>query len=335
MVRLIGLGHGSGGEATRSLIEHLVGDYLANPVIERLDDSAVIDLEGAKIAFTTDSYVIDPIFFPGGDIGCLAVYGTVNDLAMVGAKPIALTLSLIIEEGFPIDDLERIMASVRKACEMAGVIVVGGDTKVVEHGSADKIFINTSGIGIVPAGVSISSCQALPGDAIILSGTIGDHGIAVLSKRQGLGFESQIQSDTCPLNGLVQAMLRVTRNIRVMRDPTRGGLASLLNEIALKSAVGIVINEDAVPIRPEVRSACDMMGLDPFYVANEGKLVAFVDPQDADRLLEDMRRHELAQQATIIGWVTDQHPRRVVINTSVGGKRLLAPLSGELLPRIC
>lgn len=335
MARLISLAHGSGGEASRSLIEHLVKNYLASPELERLDDSAVLDLKATQLAFTTDSYVVNPIFFPGGDIGCLAVNGTVNDLSMVGAKPVALTLGLIVEEGFSMDQLEAIMASIRRSCGLAGVRIVSGDTKVVEHGGADKIFINTSGIGIVPDGVSISSYNALPGDAILLSGSIGDHGIAVLSKREGLCFASSVQSDTSPLNSLVDLMLSVTRKIHAMRDPTRGGLASVLNEIARNSKVGIVIDEEAIPIKPEVRGACEMLGLDPWYVANEGKLVASVDPEYAEDLLHQMRKHDLAKDAAIIGKATDQHPGSVVIKTRVGGKRLLPALSGELLPRIC
>ncbi len=335
MAEIISLVHGSGGEATRSFIEHIVRNYLACPELEKLDDSAVVELKGIRLAFTTDSYVVDPIFFPGGDIGCLAVNGTVNDLAMVGATPLALTLGLIIEEGFPMEQVDIIMDSIRRSCQLAGVRIVSGDTKVVGHGSADKIFINTSGIGIVPDGVWISSSNAKPRDLILLSGSIGDHGIAVISKREGLRFTSDVQSDTSPLNGLVEAMLGITKRIHAMRDPTRGGLASALNEIARSSRVGMVVNEKSVPIKPEVKAACEMLGLDPFYVANEGKLVAFVDPDDGERLLEVMRRHYLGKDAAIIGEVTEEHPGSVVLKTRVGGKRLLPTLSGELLPRIC
>jgi hydrogenase expression/formation protein HypE len=350
MSDVIRLAHGSGGEVSRKLIEEMIGTYFKNDIIARLDDSAVIslggidlgeigtggiDLRGARIAFTTDSYVVDPIFFPGGDIGSLAVNGTVNDLSMVGAAPIAITLSLILEEGFAVADLRRILESVMKASAEAGVAVVGGDTKVVERGSADRIFVNTSGIGAVSAGVDISSSNARPGDIVILSGSIGDHGIAVLSRREGIDFETDIVSDTAPLNGLVKAMLGVGGTIRAMRDPTRGGLATTLNEIASRSGVGVVIEESAVPIKGPVSEACEMLGLDVFYVANEGKLVAFVGGSEAGKVLSTMRATRYGEDATVIGRVVREHPGMVTLNTSVGGSRLLSPLSGELLPRIC
>ena len=336
---VIKLAHGSGGEASRKLVEEMIAEYFKNDVIEALDDSAVIALEGggqgARLALTTDSYVVDPVFFPGGDIGSLAVNGTVNDLSMVGARPLGITLGLILEEGLAIADLRRILTSVRAAAAEAGVPVVGGDTKVVDRGSADRIFINTSGAGLVPGGLSISSCGARPGDAVILSGTIGDHGIAVLSKREGIDFQTDIVSDTAPLNGLVGAMLAAGGAVHAMRDPTRGGLATTLNEIAAKSTVGVVIDESAVPVKAQVSEACEMLGLDVFYVANEGKLVAFVPAGDAGAILAAMRRTRYGEAAAIIGRVVDKHPGLVTLDTAVGGNRLLSPLSGELLPRIC
>lgn len=339
MEDVINLSHGSGGEVSRKLVEGMVGEYFSNDVIARLDDAAVMGLgEGGctgRLAMTTDSYVVDPIFFPGGDIGSLAVNGTVNDLSMVGATPLAITLGLILEEGLPVADLNRILGSVRDACSEAGVPVVGGDTKVVEHGSADRIFINTSGIGLVPPGIDISSSNARPGDAVILSGTVGDHGIAVLSKREGINFETDLVSDSAPLNGLVRAMLEVTRSIHAMRDPTRGGLATTLNEIAGASGVGITVDEAAVPVKAQVSEACELLGLDVFYVANEGKLVAFVPAGEARAVLDAMRRIKYGRDATIIGHVVAEHAGLVTLETSVGGSRLLSPLSGELLPRIC
>lgn len=332
---VISLAHGSGGEASKRLIDDIVCKYLKNDVIQSLDDSAVISFLGGRIAFTTDSYVVDPIFFPGGDIGSLAVNGTVNDLAMVGAIPLAITLSLILEEGFPFSDLHRILASVQQASAEAGVIVAGGDTKVVERGSADGVFVNTSGVGIVEDGVSISSSHARPGDAVILSGTIGDHGIAVLSRREGIAFETDLVSDTAPLNRLVSAMLACTRSIHAMRDPTRGGLATSLNEIAEKSGISITIEEASVPIRAEVTQACEMLGFDPFYVANEGKLVAFLPGAEAPGVVAAMRSARYGGSAAVIGRVASGSPGLVVLNTKVGGQRILSALSGELLPRIC
>jgi hydrogenase expression/formation protein HypE len=335
MSDVIGLAHGSGGEASKRLIQEMVDRYFSNPVIEKLDDSAALDLKGVRVAFTTDSYVISPIFFPGGDIGSLAVNGTVNDLAMVGALPVAITLGLILEEGLPVDHLHAILASVKRAADAAGVLVAGGDTKVVERGSADKIFINTAGVGLIPDGVTISSAGARPGDGVILSGSIGDHGIAVISRREGLGFETDVVSDTAPLNRLVAAMLDVTTEIHTMRDPTRGGLATSLSEIAQKSRVGVVIDEANVPIKPQVMLACEMLGYDAFYLANEGKLVAFVAREKTAAVLEVMRSSPYGSEAAVIGRVVPEHPGMVVLRTSVGGSRILTPLSGELLPRIC
>jgi hydrogenase expression/formation protein HypE len=335
MDEVIKLSHGSGGEASRRLVEEVIAAYLKNEALEPLDDSAVLAVDGGRLAFTTDSYVVSPLFFPGGDIGSLAVYGTVNDLCMVGADPIAITLSFILEEGLPISDLHRILASVRDACGEAGVDVVAGDTKVVERGSGDGIFINTSGIGRVPGGVDISAHNARPGDVIILSGTVGDHGIAVLSKREGMDFTTSMKSDSAPLNGLVAAMLGVTGSIHAMRDPTRGGLATSLNEIAMRSGVGMEIDEAAVPVEPEVRDACDMLGFDVFYVANEGKLVALIPESEAGAVLDVMKAVKYGENSAVIGRVVADNPRLVALNTQVGGRRILSPLSGELLPRIC
>ena len=332
---IIKLAHGSGGEASKRLIDRIVETYLGNDVLARLDDSGVFPLGTGRIAVTTDSYVVDPIFFPGGDIGSLAVNGTVNDLAMVGAAPAAITLGLIIEEGFALSDLDRILGSVRDASAEAGVTVVAGDTKVVGKGSADGIFVNTSGVGLVPEGIDISAANARVGDRIIVSGSIGDHGIAVISRREGLEFETDVISDTAPLNHLVGAMLQTARSIHAMRDPTRGGLASTLNEVAEKSGVGILIDEATVPVKRVVAEACEMLGFDVFYIANEGKLVAFVAEQDADRVLEAMHASRYGRDAVIIGQAIQNHPGMVVLNTKVGGQRILSPLSGELLPRIC
>jgi len=335
MSEIIELAHGSGGEASKRLVDEIVGTYLANPVIEALDDSATLELNGVRLALTTDSYVISPIFFPGGDIGSLSVNGTVNDLSMVGARPMAITLGLILEEGLPMDDLHSIMASVKQAAAEAGVLVAGGDTKVVERGSADKIFINTAGVGLIDENVKISSANARPGDSVLVSGTMGDHGIAVASKREGIDFETDIVSDTAPLNALVASMLDVTHDIHVLRDPTRGGLATSLNEIAQKSGAGIVIEEASVPVKPQVTQACDMLGFDPFYLANEGKLVAFVPECHAASILEAMRGSPYGKDAAVIGRVATDNPGMVVLETGVGGRRILSPLSGEVLPRIC
>ncbi|MHB8105290.1 MAG: hydrogenase expression/formation protein HypE [Dehalococcoidales bacterium] len=327
------LAHGSGGKLMHDLIQSFLPD-LANPILEKMDDSAVFNVSG-KLAFTTDSYIVNPIFFPGGDIGRLAVCGTVNDLAMSGAKPLYLSLAFIIEEGLPIADLKKIITSIKKAAAEADVKIVTGDTKVVNKDSADKLFINTAGVGIVPEGVDISAANAKPGDKIILSGTIGDHGIAVLSQREGLKFNTPIPSDCAPLNGLVADMLAASKNIRCMRDPTRGGLATTLNDFAEKSNVGIKIEEDKVPVAKAVLAACELLGLDPLYIANEGKLVAVVPAKDADTVLAAMKNHKYGKNATIIGEVTSDHPRRVVMKTALGASRIVDMPVGELLPRIC
>jgi hydrogenase expression/formation protein HypE len=328
------MAHGSGGKLAHELIEKTFLEALSNPLLAKLDDSAVFDFKG-RLAFTTDSYVVKPIFFPGGDIGRLAVCGTINDLAMSGAVPLYLSLAFIIEEGLPREDLMRILTSIKATSREAGVQIVTGDTKVVDRGSADKLFINTAGVGLVPKGVSISGSNARPGDKVILSGTIGDHGIAVLSQREGLSFSTALKSDCAPLNGLVAEMIEASSRIHVMRDPTRGGLATTLNELAAQSKVGIRIEEEKIPVRDEVRGACEMLGLDPLYVANEGKLVAVVAPEDAEAVLERMRRNVYGKGSSIIGEVQQDHPGRVVMKTRIGASRIVDMLVGDPLPRIC
>jgi len=328
------LAHGSGGKLARDLVEKTFISALANPLLNRLDDSAVMDFSG-RLAFTTDSYVVKPIFFPGGDIGKLAVCGTVNDLAMSGAKPLYLSLAFIIEEGLPRDELNKIVSSVRKAAQEAEVEIVTGDTKVVNRGSADKLFINTAGVGIIAEGIDISGDRARPGDKVILSGTIGDHGIAVLSQREGLGFSTQLESDCAPLGRLVAEMLAVNADIHCLRDPTRGGLATTLNELARQSKVSIRIEEEKIPARQEVLAACEMLGFDPLYVANEGKLVAMVPAKDADKVLKAMQGNRYGTGAAIIGEVQAAHPGRVVMKTCMGTSRIIDMLVGDPLPRIC
>ncbi len=329
------LGHGSGGKLTAELIRKLFLPAFANPLLAKLDDQAVITANGLRLAFTTDSFVVNPLFFPGGDIGKLAVHGTINDLAMGGAQPLCLSAAFILEEGLPMDVLERIVHSTQEAAATVGVAIVTGDTKVVEKGSGDGVFITTSGIGIVPEGVEISADHAHPGDCVLLSGSIGEHGIAVLAQREGLEFESPVVSDTAPLHTLVSAMLAVTRKIHCLRDPTRGGVSSALNELAAQSHVGIVIEEKAIPVREEVKGACELLGLDPLYVANEGKLLAITAPEVAEAVLTAMRAHPLGRQAQIIGTVTDAEPGLVLLRTAIGGTRIVDMLAGDQLPRIC
>ncbi len=332
------LGHGSGGQLSNDLIRHLFLPALGNEVLAALEDQATLTLEeakGVRLAFTTDSFVVRPLFFPGGDIGRLAVHGTVNDLAVGGATPLYLSAAFILEEGLPLVDLRRIAASMRAACQEAGVTLVTGDTKVVDRGKGDQVFITTSGIGVVPAGRSLSIRNARPGDCILLSGTLGDHGMAIMSVREGLEFETVLQSDSAPLTSLAHEMLRVGPAIRCMRDPTRGGLASTLNELADASRVGVTVNEAALPLRPEVKAACEMLGLDPLYVANEGKLIAVVPQESADAVLAAMRSHPLGRAAALIGTVVADHPGMVVMRSVVGGERIVTMLAGEQLPRIC
>ena len=329
------LGHGSGGKLSAQLIERIFLPAFRNPLLDALDDQAVVPVDASRIAFTTDSYVVTPIFFPGGDIGALAVNGTVNDLAVGGARPLALSLAFILEEGLPLADLRRVVESARQAAERAGVHIVTGDTKVVGRGSGDKIFVNTSGIGLVPAGIELSSRHVRPGDVVLLSGSIGDHGVAILSQREGLTFEGEIASDTAPLHELVAAALHASPRIHAMRDPTRGGVAATLVEIASRQRVGIDVDERAIPVRDVVRGACEILGLDPLLVANEGKLVAFVPEVDASAVLTALRAHPLGRDAARIGRVTDEHPGMVVLRTPIGGDRILDLPFGEALPRIC
>lgn len=333
--REIVLAHGSGGRMSRELIENMVQPEFRNKALDPLHDGAVVPVGESRVAFTTDSYVVDPIFFPGGDMGALAVHGTVNDLAMCGAIPLHLSVAFILEEGFAIEDFQRILRSMREAADAAGVALVTGDTKVVDRGKADRIFINTAGIGIVPSGVEIDPRRARPGDRILLSGTIAEHGMAILSVREGLEFETTIESDTAPLNGLVRAILRAVPDVHVLRDPTRGGLSAALCEIAQGSGVGIRIDEAAIPLREDVRAACELLGLDPLHVANEGKLVAFLPEADAGSALSAVRGHPQGRDAAIIGRVTTETPGRVLLRTRVGGSRVVDTPAGEQLPRIC
>jgi len=328
------LAHGSGGRLAHELVQKSFVKALGNPLLDRLDDSAVFDLSG-RLAFTTDSYVVSPIFFPGGNIGKLAVCGTVNDLAMSGACPLYLSLSFIIEEGLGLDELEKIVDSIQKTAREAQVEIIAGDTKVVNRGSADKLFINTSGVGEIPDGIDISGSNARPGDKVILSGTIGDHGIAVMSQREGLSFSTQLESDCAPLGSLVADMLKASASIHCLRDPTRGGLATTLNELAEQSKVGINIEEEKIPVRDGVAGACEMLGFDPLYVANEGKLVAIVAAGDADRVLKAMQKNRYGKDAVIIGEVKAEHPGRVVMKTILGTSRIVDMLVGDILPRIC
>jgi hydrogenase expression/formation protein HypE len=328
------LSHGSGGKASHELINDLFLPVFRNPALDQLNDQAVLNLNGLKLAYTTDSYIIDPIFFPGGDIGKLAVCGTVNDLAMSGAKPLYLSVGFMIEEGFSIDDLQRIICSMQKTADEAGVKIVTGDTKVVNKGHLDKIFINTSGIGLIDNGINISGNNARIGDKVIISGSIGNHGIAVLSKREGLEFDSPIVSDCAPLNSLVEDMLSVCPDIRCLRDPTRGGVATTLNELAMQSRVGIMIDEVNIPIKDSVRGACEMLGYDPLYVANEGILVAIVPTDGVEVILAKMKENKYGQDAQFIGEVIAE-PKKVLLRTLLGTTRIVDMLSGELLPRIC
>jgi len=329
------LGHGSGGKLSAELVRDIFLPALNNPALARLDDQAVVSVNGQRLAITTDSFVVKPLFFPGGDIGSLAVHGTVNDLAMGGATPLFLSAAFILEEGLPMDQLQRVVASMHQAAAAAGVEIVTGDTKVVEKGKGDGLFINTTGVGVVPDGVVLSANQARPGDKVLLSGSVGDHGIAILAQREGLEFETEIKSDSAALHTLVADMLKVSREIRCMRDPTRGGVSSTLNEIAQQSQVGIELEEQTIPLREDVRGACEMLGLDPLYVANEGKLIAIVAAEAADALLQAMRRHRLGAEAAIIGTVKQANPGLVTMRTAFGTTRIVDMLAGDQLPRIC
>jgi len=336
MAKKITLAHGSGGRASHELIEKLFVVCFGSSALAELEDSAVLQAGNEKIAFSTDSFVVDPIFFPGGDIGSLAIHGTVNDLAMRGAKPLYLSVGMIIEEGFAFKDLETIVGSLKRGADKAGIEIVAGDTKVVQSGKADKIFINTTGIGLLDKGYDISAKNGRPGDRIILSGTMADHGATILCQREGLQIQGGFSSDSAPLNHLVAAMLKETgKSIHVLRDPTRGGVGTTLNELAMSSGVGIRIREKDLPIRDDVRGACELLGLDPLYLANEGKLLAFVEPEAADSLLAVMRHMEYGENACIIGEVIADHPGQVVLETGIGSARVVDMLHGEPLPRIC
>jgi hydrogenase expression/formation protein HypE len=335
------LGHGSGGRMSYDLISKVFTSPLDNPILRIGDDAGVVVIPndtgtpGTKIAISTDSHVVMPLFFPGGDIGRLAVSGTVNDVAVMGAKPLYLTAGFILEEGLDVDILKQVVESMRLTALEANVQIIAGDTKVVQKGKADGLYINTTGVGIIPSEINISGCNAQPGDVIIISGSIGDHGIAILAARGELQFDTQITSDVAPLNGLIASMLDVTSDIHVLRDPTRGGLATTLNEIALQSRVGISINEDAITVKPAVSAACEMLGFDPLYVANEGKLVAVVKNNVAKQVLEAMKNHPLGVDAAIIGTITDHANDHVTLKTIFGTSRMIDMLSGEMLPRIC
>jgi len=331
----VDLSHGGGGRAMAQLVDELFVAAFDNEALNQRNDQAAFDVAGGRMVMTTDGYVIHPLFFPGGDIGSLAVHGTVNDVAMAGAVPLSLSAGFIIEEGFPLADLKRIVDSMAQASKEAGVPVVTGDTKVVERGKGDGVFITTAGIGMVPPGVSISGDRARPGDAILVSGTMGDHGVAVMSRREGLEFETDLLSDSAALHGLVAAMVAVAPGIRVLRDPTRGGLAATLNEIAVQSATGMVIRESAVPVKDAVRGACELLGLDPLYVANEGKLICICAEPDADAVLAAMRAHPLGRDAARIGHCGADDHHFVRMETAMGGMRVVDWLAGEQLPRIC
>ncbi|MEK6691420.1 MAG: hydrogenase expression/formation protein HypE [Nitrospirota bacterium] len=328
------LGHGSGGVLMHDLIKRTIMSGL-NLKEARYDDSAIIDINGERFAFTTDSYVVDPLFFPGGNIGDLAINGTVNDLAVMGARPLFISLSFILEEGFETDKFDTILSSIEKTARKSGVEIITGDTKVVNKGKGDGIFINTSGIGMIESGVEISGSNAKVGDKIIISGPIGNHGIAVIAERNGIKLEPPIKSDTAPLNLLTMDMLKATKNIHAMRDPTRGGIATTLKEIAVASGVCIEIYEDKIPIEDGIRAACELLGFEPFYVANEGILVAFVPEGDAERVLDVMRKNHLGKNAEIIGEVKENPKKMVLLKTSIGGTRIIDMLTGEQLPRIC
>jgi hydrogenase expression/formation protein HypE len=336
----ITMSHGAGGKATQTLIEAIFLDAFRNPLLEPLEDAARLQVNGTGIALTTDSYVVSPLFFPGGDIGDLAVNGTVNDLAVSGATPLALSAAFILEEGFPVADLTRIVASMQAAAQRAGVSIVTGDTKVVERGKADGCYINTAGVGAVPPDVTLGVATARPGDAILVSGPIGDHGVTIMLARGELDIEADVTSDTAPLNGLVADLLEQVAGgggggVRALRDATRGGVATILNEIARAAGVGILVTEDDIPVRAEVRGASELLGIDPMYVACEGRLVAVVDGQDADRALGALRAHPLGEQAAIIGRVTAEPPGIVQLKTAFGGTRIVDMLVGDPLPRIC
>jgi len=329
------LDHGSGGKVSHALTRDLLLPVFGNPILDRLDDGAILDVDAGRLAFSTDTYVVDPIFFPGGNIGDLAINGTVNDLAMCGAEPLFLSVGLILEEGFALEDLKTIVATMGAAARKAGVDIVTGDTKVVPKGAADKIFINTSGVGRIPAGIDVGADQARSEDVIIISGTLADHGATVLTQREGLTFDARVASDSAALNHMVQQILNVCPQVSVLRDPTRGGVGTALNEIAGQSGVGIKLFEDRIPVKPEVAGICELLGLDPLYVANEGKLLALVPADQSERVLGVITANELGRDAAIIGEVTADSPGKVFMQTRIGGSRIVDMLTGEQLPRIC
>jgi hydrogenase expression/formation protein HypE len=330
------LAHGGGGRLSQMLIENMFLEAFRNPVLETLHDGAVLDAGGARLAFSTDSFVIRPLFFPGGDIGSLAVHGTINDVAMCGAKPLAISAGLILEEGFPMEDLWRITTSLSRAAGEAGVPVVTGDTKVVDRGKGDGVYINTTGIGVVYDGIDISPQRVQTGDKILLSGALAEHGIAIMSVREGLEFETSLETDSAALHGMVEAIVEaVGADLHILRDPTRGGIASALNEIAQGAGVKVQLDERSIPLREEVRGACEILGFDPLYVANEGKCIAFVAPDAADAALEAMRSHPRGSEAAIVGKVVEGPKGQVVLRSRIGGERIVDMMSGEQLPRIC
>ena len=330
------MAHGGGGRLSQVLIEKLFGAAFSNPVLDEFHDGAVLEVGGGRLAFSTDSFVIRPLFFPGGNIGSLAVHGTVNDVAMCGARPLAISAGYILEEGFPMEDLWRIVVAMRDAAAEVGVHIVTGDTKVVDHGKGDGVYINTSGIGLIPEGVDISARRARPGDRVLCSGRIAEHGIAIMSVREGLEFETRLKSDSAAVLPLVEALLgQFPEQTHVLRDPTRGGVASALNEIAGQAGVGVLLEENAIPVAEEVRGACEILGFDPLYVANEGKCLAIVAPEVADQVLELWRAHPLGRHAADVGALVEEHHGRVFLKSSIGGLRVVDMLSGEQLPRIC
>jgi hydrogenase expression/formation protein HypE len=331
----ITMSHGSGGKATQTLVEAIFLDAFRNPLLEPLEDSAQLVLGGSRVALTTDSYVVSPLFFPGGCIGDLAVNGTVNDLAVSGATPLYLSAGFILEEGFPVADLTRVAESMRDAAAAAGVSVVTGDTKVVQRGKADGCYINTAGVGLVPRDVTLGVATARPGDAIIVSGPIGDHGVTIMLARGELDIEADVVSDTAPLNGLVSALLDAVPDVRAMRDATRGGVATILNEIARAAQAGVFVSEADIPVRDEVRGACELLGIDPMYVACEGRMVAVVPADSAERAVATLRAHPLGSAAAVIGRVTAEQPGIVALKTAFGGTRIVDLLVGDPLPRIC
>ena len=332
---VITMAHGSGGILSHQLIDKMFMPAFENEILAEGHDGAMFDLPAGRLAYTTDSFVVSPIFFPGGNIGDLAVNGTINDLVCCGAKPLYLSAAFILEEGLPMEDLWKIVISMKEAADRAGIRIITGDTKVVDRGKGDKIFINTSGVGMIQEGIRISPNSCKPGDAIIVSGSVGDHGVAIMSARSGLEFETSIKSDSAPLNNLAEQVFKCTKNIHVLRDPTRGGLATALNEISKSSKTGIVLEEDKIPVSEEVKGACEILGLDPLYVANEGKIVIILPESESDKVLKALHKHPLGQNASIIGKVTNAHPGIVRMTTSIGSSRIIDMLTGEQLPRIC